>query len=132
MIRIALSSVFVDDQEKALMFYTDVLGFVKKRDIPVGDARWLTVAPTDASGGLELMLEPNSNPIAKPYQQAVYEAGWPATSFVVDDLHYEYERLKERGVAFRMAPTEVDGAAVAVFDHTCGNLIQLYQAERPD
>ena len=132
MIKIAVSSVFVDDQEKALTFYTDVPGFVKSRDVPVGDARWVTVASPDGSDGLELLLEPNNNPIAGSYQRAVYEAGWPATSFVVDDLHYEYERLRERGVAFRMAPTKVDGAAVAVFDDTCGNLIQLYQAERAD
>lgn len=131
-IKITATSVFVDDQARALEFYTEVLGFVKKRDIPLGGARWLTVVSPAESGGIELLLEPNSNPIAKTYQQGSFEAGLPATTFATDDLQWEYERLKELNVVFTMEPTEAFGSAMAVFDDTCGNLIQLHQVMTSD
>ncbi len=124
---IKLTSVFVDDQDKALKFYTEVLGFVKKSDLPVGRFRWLTVVSPEEPDGAELLLEPNDNPAANTYQKAIYEQGIPATAFAVMDIQKEYERLKELGVAFTMGPTETDMTAVAVFDDTCGNLIQLFQ-----
>jgi catechol 2,3-dioxygenase-like lactoylglutathione lyase family enzyme len=132
MIRIAVTSVFVDDQSKALRFYTDVLGFEKTRDIPVGEARWLTVASPAGPHGVELLLEPNDNPIARTYQQAVYEAGIPATSFAADDVQAEYARMKELGVVFTMEPTKAGPVTQAVFDDTCGNLIMLAQYELGD
>ena len=127
MIRITISSVFVDDQEKALRFYTDVLGFVKKFDIPLGPFRWLTVVSPDGPDGMELLLEPNDNPAAKTFQSSIYEQGIPATTFAVDDIHEEYERLTTLGVVFKGEPMAVEGSAVAVFDDTCGNLISLHQ-----
>lgn len=127
MIRIAVTSVFVDDQAKALDFYTDVLGFQKKRDVPAGGARWLTVVSPADPDGVELLLEPNGNPIAKTYQQALYDAGIPATTFAVDDLQAEYDRLRERGVAFTSEPVTHEGVTSVVFDDTCGNLIGLHQ-----
>lgn len=126
MIRITLSSVFVDDQAKALRFYTDVLGFVKSRDIPVGEYRWLTVRAADG-GAVELALEPNANPAARVYQQALLEQGIPATSFEVDDLQAEFERLRRAGVAFTSPPRDVGPVSVATLVDTCGNLIQLHQ-----
>ena len=128
MIWIAICSVFVDDQDKALRFYTDVLGFVKKTDVPVGQFRWLTVVSPDGPEGVELLLEPNDNPAAKAYQASIYEQGIPATTFAVDDLSQEYERLTKLGVAFRVEPTATEWGTNAVFDDTCGNLIGLHQA----
>ena len=128
MLRIMLTSVFVDDQEKAHRFYTEVLGFVTKHDLPVGEFKWLTVVSADGPAGIELLLEPNDNPAARTFQEAVYGQGIPATQFSVDDLDHEYQRLTTRGVVFKGAPTESDGVASAVFDDTCGNLVLLVQA----
>ena len=125
--KIKLSSIMVDDQGKALRFYTEVLGFDKKEDIPVGEARWLTVVSPQAPDEAELVLEPNSNPAAKTYQRALFEQGIPFTAFAVEDIRSEYERLKESGVVFRSEPTSMGPVTVAVFDDTCGNLIQIYQ-----
>ena len=125
--KIKLTSVFVDYQEKALKFYVEVLGFVKKHDEPVGEFKWLTVVSPEGPDDIELLLEPNNNPAAKTYQQAIFEQGIPHTAFAVDDIHKEYERLKEQGVVFTMEPTESGPAILAVFNDTCGNLIQLYQ-----
>ncbi|MEW6211446.1 MAG: VOC family protein [Acidobacteriota bacterium] len=125
--KIKLSSVIVDDQSLALKFYTEVLGFVKKTDIPIGEARWLTVASPEAIDEVELVLEPNANPAARTYQQALYEQGIPLTAFEVEDVHKEHERLKNLGVVFRTEPTSVGPVTIAVFDDTCGNLIQIYQ-----
>ena len=125
--KIKLTSVFVDDQDKALKFYVDVLGFIKKEDMPAGEFKWLTVVSPDGPDDIELLLEPNNNPAAKTYQQAIFDQGIPATAFVVDDIHKEYERLKEQGVEFSMEPTESGPAILAIFNDTCGNLIQLYQ-----
>lgn len=126
MLRIKLCSIFVDDQAKALRFYTDVLGFAKAKDIPVGEFRWLTVRSA-AGGDTELVLEPNANPAARTYQQALLEQGIPITAFEVDDVKAEYERLRERGVAFTTPPTPAGPVTIAVLVDTCGNLIQLYQ-----
>jgi catechol 2,3-dioxygenase-like lactoylglutathione lyase family enzyme len=126
-VRITLSSVMVDDQEKALAFYTDVLGFVKKSDIPVGDYRWITVISLAGPDGVELALEPVAFPPAKTFQQALYEAGIPLTAFASDDVQREYERLKSAGVVFRTEPTKMGDQTIAMFDDTCGNLIQIYQ-----
>jgi predicted enzyme related to lactoylglutathione lyase len=126
-VKIKLSSVIVDDQSKALKFYTEVLGFVKKTDIPVGQARWLTVASPEAIDEIELLLEPNSNPAARTFQQALHEQGIPLTAFAVEDIQNECERLKNLGVVFSTAPTSVGPTTIAVFDDTCGNLIQIYQ-----
>ena len=125
--KIVLTSVFVDDQKKALKFYTDVLGFVKKQDVPVGEFRYMTVASADQPDGPELLLEPNENPAAKAFQEAIFEQGIPATSFGVDDIRREYERLKALGVVFSMEPTPMGPVTIAVFDDTCGNLIQIAQ-----
>ncbi|WP_405143724.1 VOC family protein [Sphaerisporangium sp. NBC_01403] len=127
MIKIAVTSVFVDDQAKALAFYTDILGFAKKQDVPVGEDRWLTVASPAGPEGVELLLEPNGNPIATTYQQALFESGIPATLFATDDIHAEFERMKALGVVFTMEPTEMGPVTQAVFDDTCGNLIGLAQ-----
>jgi catechol 2,3-dioxygenase-like lactoylglutathione lyase family enzyme len=125
--KIKLTSVFVEDQDKAIKFYTEVLGFVKKQDVPVGEFKWLTVVSPDDPDGTELLLEPNDNPAAKTYQQAIFEQGIPATMFFVDDISREVERLKNLGVVFTMEPTEMGTVTVAVFDDTCGNLIQIAQ-----
>jgi predicted enzyme related to lactoylglutathione lyase len=125
--KIKLSSVMVDDQDKALKFYTEVLGFAKKEDIPVGEARWLTVVSPEAPDEVELVLEPNSNPAAKTYQRVLFEQGIPLTAFCVEDIQSEYEKLQKLGVVFRSGPANMGTATVAVFDDTCGNLIQLYQ-----
>ncbi|HJR37437.1 MAG TPA: VOC family protein [Nocardioidaceae bacterium] len=125
MIRIAVTSVFVKDQLKALEFYTKVLGFVEKQNIDLGEARWLTVASAADPDGIELLLEPNSTPIAKAFQEGVFHEGIPATSFAVDDLDAEYARLSGLGVRFTQEPTSMGPVSVAVFDDTCGNLIQL-------
>ena len=125
--RITLSSVYVDDQDKALKFYTEVLSFIKKTDLPAGEFRWLTVVSPEGPDDIELVLEPNDNPAAKAYQKAVFEAGIPSTAFAVDNIQAEYERMKELGVVFSMEPTKTQGPTIAIFDDTCGNLIQLYQ-----
>ena len=125
--RIELSSIIVQDQEHALRFYTGVLGFAKKTDIPAGEFRWLTVVSPDDPDGAQLVLEPNANPAAADYQRALLAAGIPLTAFAVDDVRREYERLLEREVRFTTEPTNAGGTVVAVFEDTCGNLIQIYQ-----
>lgn len=123
--RIYLESVFVDDLDKALAFYTDVLGFEKKTDMPLGEARWLTVVSPDAPDGPELVLEPDTHPAVPPFRQALVDDGIPFTSFRVDDVRAEFERLQGRGVRFTQEPLEMGGVTTAVFDDTCGNLIQI-------
>jgi catechol 2,3-dioxygenase-like lactoylglutathione lyase family enzyme len=123
--RINLTSVMVDDQAKALRFYTDVLGFVKKTEIPLGEARWLTVVSPDAPDGVELVLEPDSHPAARPFKEALVADGIPFTSFAVEDVQTEYERLSGLGVVFTQPPTPKGPVTTAVFDDTCGNLIQI-------
>jgi catechol 2,3-dioxygenase-like lactoylglutathione lyase family enzyme len=125
--RIVVTSVLVDDQVKALAFYADVLGFVKKADIPLGDARWLTVVSPEDPAGTELLLEPDSHPAAGPFKAALVEDGIPATSFAVDDVQAEFDRLQGLGVQFTQPPTEMGPVTTAVFDDTCGNLIQIAQ-----
>ncbi len=127
--KIKLTSVIVNDQERALKFYTEILGFVKKRAIPVGEVKWLTVVSPD-NDEIELSLEPNINPIAKTYQEEIYKQGIPATAFYVEDINSEFERLKKLGVNFTTEPTDIGPAIIAVFDDTCGNLIQIYQEKR--
>ena len=130
MLRIKLAALFVDDQDKALRFYTDVLGFVKAQDIPVGGPyRWLTVRSA-AGGDTELSLEPDANPAARTYQQALLAQGIPATAFEVDDINAEYERLRGRGVEFRAPPSQMGPVMQAVLLDTCGNLIMLYEPPR--
>jgi catechol 2,3-dioxygenase-like lactoylglutathione lyase family enzyme len=123
--RINLSSVFVDDQDKALHFYTTVLGFIKKTEVPLGDVRWLTVVSPDNPSGTELVLEPDGHPAVKPFKEALVGDGIPAMSFAVDDVHKEFERLRGLGVQFTQAPVEMGPVTTAVFDDTCGNLIQI-------
>jgi catechol 2,3-dioxygenase-like lactoylglutathione lyase family enzyme len=123
--RINLTSVPVDDQAKALAFYTDVLGFTKHHDIPVGDDFWLTVVSPEAPDGPELLLEPARHPAVRPYRDALVEDGIPLAQLAVEDVHAEHQRLIGRGVAFTQPPTDIGPAVVAVFDDTCGNLIQL-------
>ena len=125
--KIKLNSVIVNDQEKALHFYTEVLGFEKKVDLPAGEFRWLTVASSDEPEGAQLLLEPNAHPAAATYQRALFDTGIPLTSFAVDDIESEYARLLALGVTFTTKPADAGGAIVAVFDDTCGNLIQIYQ-----
>lgn len=127
MIRLAVTSVFVNDQDRALDFYTEILGFVKRRDVPVGEARWLTVVQPGAPGEVELLLEPNTNPIARTYQSALYAEGIPATTFATDDIEGEYERMTRLGVVFLLRPTWQGPVIKATFDDTCGNLIGLFQ-----
>lgn len=124
---IKLTSIFVDDQDKALRFYTDVLGFQKKREIPVGAYKWLTVVSKDGHSDVELSLEPNANPAAKTFQDAMFAQRIPLAAFEVSDLDAEYARLKSRGVVFTTEPTRSGPVAIAVLSDTCGNLIQLYQ-----
>jgi catechol 2,3-dioxygenase-like lactoylglutathione lyase family enzyme len=123
--RINLTSVFVDDQRAALAFYTDVLGFLKHRDIPLGSDSWLTVVSPEAPDGPELLLEPSSHPAVKPYRDAPVKDGIPLAQFAVDDIERVYTRLTDKGVVFTQPPTDVGPAMVAVFDDTCGNLIQI-------
>src|SRR5918997_4999465 len=123
--KINVMSVMVDDQSKALRFYTDVLGFVKKNEIPLGEHSWLTVVSPEAPDGTQLSLEPDEHPAARPFKQALVEDGIPFTSFAVDDVAAEYERLVERGVRFTQPPTDMGAVTTAVFDDTCGNLIQI-------
>ena len=125
--RIKYTSLYVSDQGKALKFYTEVLGFVKKADITAGKYRWLTVASSEDQDGVELVLEPNENPAAKTYQEALFKQGIRATMFIVDDIQKDYERLKKLGVKFTIQPTKLPGtpSTIAVLDDTCGNLIQI-------
>ena len=123
--RINLTSVLVEDQAKALAFYTDILGFVKKTDIPLGDTAWLTVVSPDDPDGVELLLEPDGHPAAGPFKQALVADGIPFTSFAVADVQAEYDRLTGLGVAFTQAPTVMGPVTTAVLDDTCGNLIQI-------
>ena len=125
--RIKLNSIFVNDQEKALRFYTDVLGFRKKQDFPVGGARWITVVAPDGPDDLELVLEPNSHPAASAYQSALIKDGIPCTAFGSTDIQSEVKRLKEKGVVFTVEPTNAGTVIIAIFADTCGNLIQIYQ-----
>ena len=128
--KIKLTSVFVDDQDKALRFYTEVLGFTKKGDFGSGEYRWLTVASPEEPDGTELQLALNNNPPAKAYQQAIFQQGQPAVMFYTDDIKGDYEQIKARGAEFTMPPTEVTGSTIAQLNDTCGNLIQLTQLAR--
>ncbi len=124
---IVLTGVFVEDQDNALKFYTETLGFVKKHDVPVGEFKWLTVVSPDNPDGPELLLEPNENQVAKTYQKGLFEQGIPAASFGVEDIQAEFERLKALDVSFSMEPTKYQEVMLAIFDDTCGNLIQIMQ-----
>ena len=125
--RIRLASIMVDDQDKALRFYTEVFGFVKKHDIPVGEFRWITVVSPDGPGDVELALEPNANPIGKTFQEGIFKQGIPATAFEVENIEQEFQRLTALGVAFTQGPSRHGPVTIAVCADTCGNLIQLYQ-----
>jgi predicted enzyme related to lactoylglutathione lyase len=125
--RIVLTQVFVDDQDKASKFYTEVLGFKKKHDFPIGEFKWLTVVSPEDPDGVELLLEPSDNPATQTFKKAIFEQGIAAASFGVDDVQKEYERLKAQGVTFTMLPTAMGEVTMAVFDDTCGNLIQIAQ-----
>ncbi|WP_411141842.1 VOC family protein [Streptomyces sp. x-80] len=127
--KIHLSSVFVDDQAKALRFYTDVLGFVKKADVPLGEDRWLTVVSPEDPDGTELLLEPDGHPAVKPYKAALVEDGIPAASFAVADVPAEFHRLRGLGVRFTQEPLAMGPVTTAVLDDTCGNLIQIAHSE---
>ena len=127
--KISFTSIHVDDQEQALRFYSDVLGFVKKADIPYGEDRWLTVVSPEAPDGVELVLEPSSHPAVGPYKAALVEDGIPFTSFAVSDIAAEVERLRGLGVTFTQEPLDMGPVITAVLDDTCGNLIQLAQAK---
>jgi catechol 2,3-dioxygenase-like lactoylglutathione lyase family enzyme len=127
MIKIHVTSVLVDDQDKALKFYTEVLGFVKKNDIPVGEYKWLTVVSPAEPDGVELLLEPDQNPASKAFKQAIFAQGIPATSFAVDDIQQEYERMLALGVEFTGPPTNMGPVTIATLNDTCGNLIQIAQ-----
>lgn len=126
--RINLASVFVDDQDKALRFYTEVLGFAPKNDVPLGEYRWITVVSPEDPDGTELLLEPDAHPAAKPFTAALFADGIPATSFAVADVWAEFERLRRLGVRFTREPTEMGPVITAVLDDTCGNLIQISAA----
>ncbi|MGA7239757.1 MAG: VOC family protein [Bryobacteraceae bacterium] len=128
--KIKLTSVYVDDQSKALSFYTEVLGFAKKADFSQGPFRWLTVSSADEPDGTQLQLALNDNPAAKAYQQAMFQKGQPAAMFFTDDVKGDYERIKGRGAEFTMPPTAVTGSTIAMLNDTCGNLIQLSQLAR--
>ena len=125
--RINLASVLVDDQDKALRFYTEVLGFVEKTNVPVGDNRWITVVSPELPDGVELFLEPDSHPAVKPFKDALAGGGIPFTSFAVDNVEAEFERLVALGVRFTQEPVNVGSVTIAIFDDTCGNLIQIAQ-----
>jgi len=129
-VKIKLTSVYVDDQDKALRFYTDILGFTKKADFTQGPFRWLTVASPEEPEGTELQLALNNNPAAKTYQQALFQQGQPAAMFSTDDVQADYERAKARGAQFTMPPTDVTASKIAMLNDTCGNLIQLVQLMR--
>jgi catechol 2,3-dioxygenase-like lactoylglutathione lyase family enzyme len=123
--RINLASIHVDDQERALRFYTEVLGFVAKNDVPLGEHRWLTVVSSEEPDGVELVLEPSDHPAVGPYKQALVADGIPFTSFAVADVHAEFARLKGLGVTFTQEPAQMGPVTTAVFDDTCGNLLQI-------
>jgi catechol 2,3-dioxygenase-like lactoylglutathione lyase family enzyme len=125
--KIVVTSVLVDDQEKALRFYADVLGFTKKTDVPMGEFRWLTVVSPEDANGVELLLEPDQHPAARPFKRALVEDGIPFTSFGVEDVKAEYDRLHKAGVHFTQPPVAMGPVTTAVFDDTCGNLIQIVQ-----
>jgi predicted enzyme related to lactoylglutathione lyase len=125
--RISLSSVLVEDQENALRFYTEVLGFVKMADISMGEYRWLTVTSPDGAEGVELVLEPMGFPPARTYQKALFDAGIPLTAFLTNDIQGEYQRMKERGVVFRGEPANMGSITAVLFEDTCGNLVNLVQ-----
>jgi catechol 2,3-dioxygenase-like lactoylglutathione lyase family enzyme len=125
--KINVTSVYVDDQGKALRFYTEVLGFVKKTDVPVGEYRWLTVVSPDEPDGVELLLEPDAHPAAKAFKEALVSDGIPLTQFAVDDTAAEHNRLRQLGVLFTQEPVDMGSVITAVFDDTCGNLIQIAQ-----
>jgi predicted enzyme related to lactoylglutathione lyase len=124
---IIATSIFVEDQEKALRFYTETLEFVKKHDVPAGEYRWIALVSPDNQNGTELILEPNNHPAAKEYQTKLFAEGIPVTMFVVADIDAEYQRLVDKGVKFTMKPTKMGEFSIAVFDDTCGNLIQIIQ-----
>jgi predicted enzyme related to lactoylglutathione lyase len=126
-VKIKLTSVYVDDQEKALRFYTEVLGFVKKADFSNGPYRWLTIASPEEPNGAELQLALNNNPAAAAYQQAMFQQGQPAVMFFTDDVKGDYERMKARGAKFTMPPTDVTASSIAQLNDTCGNLVQMTQ-----
>lgn len=128
--RISITSVFVDDQAKALDFYTNVLGFEKRADVPVGEFSWLTVGSSEQPEGPELLLEPSDHPAVGPFKKALVEDGIPAASFAVGDVQAEYERLRSEGVVFTQQPLTMDNVVTAVFDDTCGNLIQIMSTAR--
>ena len=128
--KIKLTSVYVDDQDKALRFYTELLGFAKKADFSQGPIRWLTVASPEEPDGTELQLALNDNPAAKAYQQAIFQNGQPAAMFFTDDVKDDFERIKARGAEFTMPPTDVPGATISMLNDTCGNIIQLNQLAR--
>jgi predicted enzyme related to lactoylglutathione lyase len=128
--KIKLTSIYVDDLDKALGFYTGVLGFVKKTDVSQGGYRWLTIASAEEPDGTELHLAPNDNPAAKTYQQAMFQQNQPAALFYTDDVKADYERATARGARFKMPPTEVTGSTIAQVDDTCGNIVQLVQLKR--
>jgi predicted enzyme related to lactoylglutathione lyase len=128
--KIKVTSLYVDDQDKALRFYTEVLGFTKKTDFSNGPYRWLTVAPAEEPDGVELQLALNNDPAAKTYQQAIFQQGQPAIMFFTDDVKGDYERIQARGAEFTMPPTNVPGSTIAKLKDTCGNLIQLTQLAR--
>jgi predicted enzyme related to lactoylglutathione lyase len=128
--KIKLTSVYVDDQEKALRFYTEVLGFVKKADFSQGPFRWLTVASAEEPQGTELQLALNGNPAGRAYQQAMFQQGQPAAMFFTDDVQGDYDRMTARGAAFTMPPTDVTASTIAMLNDTCGNLIQVTQLKR--
>ena len=128
--KIKVTSLYVDDQEKALRFYTDVLGFAKKTDFSQGPYRWLTVASPEEPDGAELQLALNNNPAAKTYQQAIFQQNQPAIMFFTDDIKGDCERIKARGAQFTMPPTDVTGSTIAMLNDTCGNIIQLTQLKR--
>ncbi len=128
--KIKVTAIYVDDQNKALRFYMDILGFIKKADFSQGPFRWLTVASSDDPDGVELQLALNNNPAAKAYQQALFQQNQPAIMFFTDDIKGDFQRIKERGAEFTMPPTDVTGSTIAMLKDTCGNLIQLSQLAR--
>jgi predicted enzyme related to lactoylglutathione lyase len=128
--KIKLTTVYVDDQDKALRLYTDVLGFTKKTDVSNGPYRWLTVASPDESDGTELQLARNDNPAAKAYQEAIFQQGQPAVMFFSDDVKADHERITARGGQFKMPPTDVPGSIIAQLNDTCGNIVQITQLKR--
>ncbi|MRH41553.1 VOC family protein [Aquibacillus halophilus] len=125
--KIIVTSIFVENQDKALEFYSETLGFVKKHDVPTGEHRWITLVSPGEQDGTELLLEPNEHPAAKEYQEKLFEDGIPVTMFGVADIRKEHKRLMEKGVQFTMEPTDMGDLTIAVFDDTCGNLIQIIQ-----